>query len=187
VFATFFTDSTRQSYSSLFAHVRTKLTTTPPNYCHVVLALLILAVIAEYQQPGCTPRLNALFGLACAAVVFFGSLACLDFVEEYKWPWQEDGWVWPWEAWLWRETVYELGASTNSEPMSSYRSAFVSTSKDYETMPPPFIIPPTPFLPGGLRPKPFPAHRSGIMGASPMPPKATHLSGNAFARSIKLG
>jgi hypothetical protein len=117
VFTIFFTDSTRQTYKLIFAHIRTNLVTFPPNYSHFVLVVIIFASIAEYQQPGCIPRLSALFGFACAATVFFSCLACLEFVEERKWPWQEDGWVWPWEAWLWRDTVYELGASTSSELM----------------------------------------------------------------------
>jgi hypothetical protein len=46
------------------------------------------------------------------------------------------------------------------------------------------IIPPTPFLPGGLRPNhlllPQPVHHSGLLGESPAPIKFKHFSGNGF-------
>ncbi|KAI4944912.1 hypothetical protein J4E91_008256 [Alternaria rosae] len=49
------------------------------------------------------------------------------------------------------------------------------------------VIPPTPLLPGGLRPihlPPPPVHHSGLLGESPMPVKFKHFSGHSNLENV---
>jgi hypothetical protein len=135
----------------------------------------------------------------------------MEYDESHAWPWEDDGWVWPWEALLWSNTVYlgddevDLSASM-TEYMRANKPAsdrvgsplrddggteegswtVVSNKPSVETStgnddP---IIPPTPFLPQGMRPvslrPPQTMHHSGLLGESPAPPKFKHFSGNGF-------
>lgn len=104
----------------------------------------------------------------------------LEYIETHTWPWEDEGFVWPWEALLWGGTVYnnetlEESVAEHSEPCVAQVSPQVGTKKagcseheqasnaaadrtasftTLEGFPERqgMIIPPTPFLPGGLRP-----------------------------------
>lgn len=253
-----------------------------------------MLIITELELPGFFPRpmglTNGIVGALCAGAVVFGLVALLDWCEDGKWMWQEEGWVWPWERLLWgasvggfdgaastaetphpnrrggRSTLGPLGrhrhlgprveqvrfpdiidhsavipnpvappntpaavgrstvpsprqirtalAGPNStlspspavnfrefvrssdlpltylSPASSGRSTATLTASPLSTPAgQPFIIPPTPFLPRGLRPihlpPPTPAqiHQSGLLGESPQAPRFKHFSGDGFART----
>lgn len=157
---------------------------------------------------------SGIIGFLFASVIVLGGIVLLDFGERGKWPWQEEGWVWPWEKWLWQETAYDLGASTSSEvPPTPFPAPTANTVRfdtpaststqtpthgsspalaadtstptpTPEPQPQPLIIPPTPFLPPGLRPihlqPPQQLHPSGLMGASPEPSRFKRFSGTSF-------
>jgi hypothetical protein len=153
---------------------------------------------------------NAIIGLTCATMLVMGILTLTAFIETNKWPWEEEGWVWPWEKWLWGRTVGDFAASARSlespvppttpfvpsttpsgSPPSRFARINTPITKFFNaniSMPPPtafkrpIIIPPTPQLPGGMRPPPTPAriHKSGIIGESPMPMKFKHFAVNGF-------
>lgn len=73
---------------------------------------------------------------------------------------------------------------THNPSMDSPQPPPVSTNH-----PETFIIPPTPFLPSGLRPISLPPpsppreHHSGLLGASPVPPHFKHFSGEGFNKN----
>jgi hypothetical protein len=134
--------------------------------------------------------------------------------DGWVWPWQ----AWLWQDSVYG---IDLGASTSTRPdgpaspvspatplgltFSSLPTSSISANNPGTTfnfpMPPPptptvkqhtMLIPPTPQLPGGLRPiylpPPTPAqiHHSGILGESPMPPtRFRHFSGTGFARKTE--
>jgi hypothetical protein len=153
---------------------------------------------------------NAIIGFTCATLLVLGILALAAFIETNKWPWEEEGWVWPWEKWLWGGTVGDFGASVRtlespvppttpfipktspsglaSTSLTQHNTRFTKSKNIEIPMPPPtalkrpIIIPPTPQLPGGIRPLPTPAqiHKSGIIGESPVPMKFKHFSDNGF-------
>lgn len=72
-----------------------------------------------------------------------------------------------------------------------------TTVRGYEQAEQDVVIPPTPLLPGGLRPavdlqppinaSPAQIHRSGLLGESPMPTnKFKHFSGNGFHKRERM-
>jgi hypothetical protein len=90
--------------------------------------------------------------------------------------------VWPWQAVLWGNTVYGDG-NEFGESVAAYVHPPDSNAEDGIAAPEPFagndpIIPPTPFLPGGLRPVQLPQHHSGLLGESPAPNRFKHFGGN---------
>lgn len=153
---------------------------------------------------------NAIIGFLCATLLVLGVLALAEFVETNRWPWEEEDWIWPWEKWLWGGTVGDFGASvrtlespvppttpfiprtspsrSTAASIAQSNTPIINTNTFDISMPPPtvfkrpIIIPPTPQLPGGMRPPPTPAqiHKSGIIGESPMPQKFRHFSSNGF-------
>ena len=92
----------------------------PAKYRYGVLLGFVLALGAEWEQPGYFPRseslTNGLVGTLCVGLLTVGIIKLQDFIESNKWPWQDEGWVWPWEALLWSQTVYDFGVSTYTSP-----------------------------------------------------------------------
>jgi hypothetical protein len=108
----------------------------------------------------------------------------MEYDETHTWPWEDDGWVWPWQAVLWGNTIYGDGEEFG-ESVTAYFHRPDINAEDGNAIAEPFagddpIIPPTPFLPGGLRPVQLerPQHHSGLLGESPAPIKFKHFSGD---------
>jgi hypothetical protein len=211
----------RQGWHFVFAAFSSKYPTKYRYSAPIVAVLVAVAEWQQPGFLPHTDKLtNAIVGFLCATLIVVGILVLQDYTENNRWPWAEEGWVWPWEAWLWSETAYDLGASTNTSAESDnspllpatpiIASTFASLTpntpgstpassaqRDSLAMPPPtafkqpFIIPPTPQLPRGLRPihlsPPTPAqfHHSGLLGESPMPHKLVHFSGDYFHRNAQ--
>jgi hypothetical protein len=110
----------RKEWRNVYLYLRDKINVYPPQYRYGALLVFLLALGAEWEQPGCFPRprslTNALVSTLCAGLLIVGIVILQDFTETNKWPWQEEGWVWPWEALLWSQTVYDFGASTYTSP-----------------------------------------------------------------------
>jgi hypothetical protein len=137
----------------------------------------------------------------------------MAYEESHTWPWEDDGWVWPWEALLWSNTIYlgddevDLSASVagymrankptsprvdsplRDESRTEDGGGTVESNKPSVETPTGHddpIIPPTPFLPQGMRPvslrPPQTMHHSGLLGESPAPAsvKFKHFSENGF-------
>ncbi|KAF1840243.1 uncharacterized protein K460DRAFT_410842 [Cucurbitaria berberidis CBS 394.84] len=160
-----------------------KMSQFPMTYRYIALCGAIVLGLAEWEQPGFLPNTDelttALVAFLCAGLVIFVMIALMDFADTYTWPWDEDGWVWPWEALLWGRTVYadELRESValNVPPLPRADRGEGNDSGVFsQAYQQPFIIPPTPHLPSGLRPVylPPPEHKSGLLGESPMTRKA---------------
>jgi hypothetical protein len=208
----FIPEPVRQGWVFLFYIICNKIATYPATHRYGSILLILLAALAEYEQPGFIPPprhiFNALISFTCVSAVIVAALAVLDLFETNEWPWEQEGWVWPWQVWLWNNTIYEFSTSTSTcaDESSFYISSCAAENRtngnDYATMTPPsqatfkqpFIIPPTPQLPGGLRPASLPSptpeqvHKSGIIGESPMPDKFRHFPSYGSARKgEKLG
>jgi len=125
--------------------------------------------------------------------------------EGFVWPWQK----WLWSGTVYNdETINESLASYRVDHFKSVASLFEeeegeegivdfgrsgfegkdaveepvqSTTPEGSPARPEVIIPPTPCLPGGLRPislpPPPPTHSSGLLGESPAPIRFKHFSG----------
>jgi hypothetical protein len=152
----------------------------------------------------------------CAGSLIFPVFALLEYLETHTWPWQDEGFVWPWEALLWSGTVYI--DDTFGDSVAAYRNSYIESSPtvrgsekevvgvanegDSTTMAvedastttkdsskrPEMIIPPTPFLPRGLRPVHLPPpviHHSGLLGESPMLNRFKQFSGNSKMQNNK--
>jgi hypothetical protein len=205
----------RQHWIILYTTIHTTISAYPAQFRYGFLAVTLLAALTELSQPGYLPRpkelSNVIIGLACTTLVTHCALALCDFLDNDKWPWQEDGWVWPWQAWLWKNTAYDPGASTSThadEPNSplqraspalahspSTRAAATQTRNvipiDDKSGRFTFSMP----APVGLRRLDIPSrqtHKSGILGESPMPPKFKYFDGEVlkydkFKASAGLG
>ncbi|ENI04684.1 hypothetical protein COCC4DRAFT_121584, partial [Bipolaris maydis ATCC 48331] len=158
-------------------------TTLANNYssCLCLFVVLVFA-IAEFEQPGWFPRpeelSSAVIGFLGVGTIIFLVVALLEYVETHTWPWEDEGFVWPWEALLWGGTVYndealeetvaEHSGSCVTQVSPQAGTKKVGCSEHGQDI----IIPPTPFLPGELRPtslSPPIRHCSGLLGESPTP------------------
>ncbi|EUC48121.1 hypothetical protein COCMIDRAFT_57578, partial [Bipolaris oryzae ATCC 44560] len=165
------------------------ISTTLANkyYSCLCLFLVLVFAIAEFEQPGWFPRpeelSSAVIGFLGVGTIISLVVALSEYVETHTWPWEDDGFVWPWEALLWRGTIYNDEALDDSVAAHSGSygvqvSRQVGTKKsdcsehEQASKRPDMIIPPTNFLPGGLRQKhlsPPITHPSGLLGESPTP------------------
>ncbi|KAF2821719.1 hypothetical protein CC86DRAFT_410799 [Ophiobolus disseminans] len=181
----------RQEWIHLFTALHTKYANLPIRYRYGIPIVAFSVLYTEYQNPGYFPRpaslTNGIIGFLCASAIILAVVTLHDYIETKKWPWQEDGW----------NTAYDFGASVSTAaPATLQRVGFATPEASITpaarigtVMPPPtarkqpIIIPPTPFLPPGLRPIHLPPptpHPSGLLGASPEPRRFSHFSGDGF-------
>ncbi|USP77777.1 hypothetical protein yc1106_05051 [Curvularia clavata] len=85
----------------------------------ILLGVLLIVSVAEYEQPGWFPRpdqlSSAVIGFLGACTFILAAFAVFEYEETHSWPWEDEGFVWPWEALLWSSTVYDdetFGEST---------------------------------------------------------------------------
>ncbi|KAH8726498.1 hypothetical protein GQ44DRAFT_771261 [Phaeosphaeriaceae sp. PMI808] len=207
-------DTIRQEWSILLSRIYYSIASSPAAYRNSALILVLLATIAEWEQPGFLLRpldvQNYLVGFVPIGLFTFSVFAMLDAYEMGRWMWEDSRWEQWWEQWLWDRgmddtgvSVYKTDQETPFPQKNEVRSRFDSSpphaqleSPDChrQVMPPPLlpsptrnncITPPTPYLSSSLH---APSslglcHGSGILGASPMPPRRfENFSGEGLLR-----